>query len=73
MKDDALVARSAVELRAMIGRRQVSPVELMDACIARIEALDPAVNAIAARDLDRARVWAWPTTSPACSPPTGPT
>jgi hypothetical protein len=35
-------------------RRQLSPVELMDACIARIEALNPAVNAIAATDFERA-------------------
>src|SRR6185436_5788907 len=34
----------------------ISPVELLDACIARIEALDPAVNAIAARAFERARV-----------------
>ncbi|HMS78133.1 MAG TPA: amidase [Burkholderiaceae bacterium] len=55
MRDDALVALSAIELRAAIGRRALSPVELLDACIARIEAIDPAVNAIAARDFERAR------------------
>ena len=37
--DAALPERSAVELRRLIGSRQLSPVELMDACIARIEAL----------------------------------
>jgi amidase len=46
---------SAVELRRLIGSREISPVELMDACIARIETFDPAVNAIAARDFERAR------------------
>ena len=46
--DDTLPERSAVELRRLIGSRQLSPVELMDACIARIEAFNPAVNAIAA-------------------------
>ncbi|HKX42667.1 MAG TPA: amidase family protein [Burkholderiaceae bacterium] len=45
----------AVELRRLIGSKQLSPVELMDACIARIEALNPAVNAIAATDFERAR------------------
>jgi Asp-tRNA(Asn)/Glu-tRNA(Gln) amidotransferase A subunit family amidase len=50
-----LPERSAVELRRLIGSRRLSPVELMDACIARIEAFEPAVNAIAARDFDRAR------------------
>ena len=49
---------SAVELRRLIGSRQVSPVELMEACIARIEALNPAVNAIAATDFERARLGA---------------
>jgi amidase len=50
-----LPALSARELRALIARRAVSPVELMDACIARIEALNPAINAIAATDFERAR------------------
>lgn len=53
--DSTLPERSAVELRRLIGSRQISPVELMDACIARIEALDPAINAIAATDFERAR------------------
>ena len=53
--DHALPELTAVELRRLIGARQISPVELMDACIARIEALNPAVNAIAATDFDRAR------------------
>ncbi len=51
----ALPELAAVELRRLIGCRQVSPVELMEACIARIEALNPAVNAIAATDFERAR------------------
>lgn len=49
---------SAVDMRALIGARRLSPVELMDACIARIEAVDPAVNAIAATDFERARAQA---------------
>ena len=53
--DLTLPERSAVELRRLIGSRQLSPVELMDACIARIEAFNPAVNAIAATDFERAR------------------
>lgn len=53
--DAALPELPAVELRRLIGNRQLSPVELMDACIARIEALNPAVNAIAATDFERAR------------------
>lgn len=46
---------SAVEARRLIGARELSPVELADACIARIERLDGAVNAVVARDFDRAR------------------
>ena len=51
----SLVENSAVELRRLIGSRQISPVELLDACIARIEKLNPAVNAICATDFTRAR------------------
>ncbi|MBK9609524.1 MAG: amidase [Betaproteobacteria bacterium] len=51
----SLVALPATELRRLIGIKEISPVELLDACIARIEALDPAVNAMAARAFERAR------------------
>lgn len=47
---------SAVEARALIGCKRLSPVELLDSCIARIEAVDHAVNAMVACDFDRARV-----------------
>ena len=56
MSTSSLVALSATELRRLIGIKAISPVELLDACIERIEALDPAVNAIAARAFDRARI-----------------
>jgi len=52
---DELLALSSVELRRRIGSKEISPVELMDAAIGRIEALNPAVNAIAATDFARAR------------------
>lgn len=55
MTDTSLTQYSAIELRRMIGARRISPVELMDACIARIDALNPAINAICATDFDRAR------------------
>jgi Asp-tRNA(Asn)/Glu-tRNA(Gln) amidotransferase A subunit family amidase len=45
---------SAVELRAMIGRKTISPSELMTASIERIENIDPILNAIPIRDFDRA-------------------
>ncbi|MBR0839062.1 amidase [Bradyrhizobium liaoningense] len=46
---------SAVAARALIGQRKLSPVELTDSCIRRIEAIDPAVNAVVARSFEAAR------------------
>jgi amidase len=46
---------SAVEARRLIGRKALSPVELLESCLARIEAVNPAVNAFVAVDTDRAR------------------
>ncbi|MDH1702074.1 amidase [Comamonas terrigena] len=51
----SLVELSAVELRRLIGTRQISPVELLDACIARIDSVNPYVNAVTATCFDRAR------------------
>ncbi len=58
MADESLTELSAKEARRRIGSKEISPVELLEACVARIEAVDPAVNAICARDFDRARVMA---------------
>lgn len=52
---DALPSLPATELRRLIGAKEISPVELLDSCIERIERLEPAVNSIAARAFDRAR------------------
>jgi Asp-tRNA(Asn)/Glu-tRNA(Gln) amidotransferase A subunit family amidase len=46
---------SAVELRARIGDGEISPVELWESCLARIAAVDPALNAIVALDAERTR------------------
>ena len=46
---------SAVTARRLIGARKLSPVELLESCLARIEAVNPAVNAMVAMDTDRAR------------------
>ena len=46
---------TAVEARRLIGTKRLAPSELLASCIARIEAVDHAVNAIPARDFDRAR------------------
>ena len=42
----------------MIGAKQLAPTELLESCITRIEAVDHAVNAMVARDFDRARATA---------------
>jgi len=46
---------SAVAARRLIGARKLSPVELLESCLARIDAVNPAVNAMVAMDTDRAR------------------
>jgi amidase len=45
----------AVEARRLIGERRLSPVDLLESCIARIEAVNPAVNAVVATCYARAR------------------
>lgn len=52
---DGIAYRSVGELRAMLDARQVSAAELMDHAIGRIEARDPAINAVVVRDFERAR------------------
>lgn len=51
----ALTQLSAVTMRRLIGAKAISPVELLDACVERIEALNPAVNAVTATCFDVAR------------------
>jgi amidase len=46
---------SALEARRAIGARTLSPVELLDSCLARIAATDGAVNAMVALDAAAAR------------------
>ncbi len=45
----------ATVLRGLIGARQASPVEVLDSCIARIEATNPVLNAMVELCLDEAR------------------
>ena len=45
----------AVEARRLIGQKSLSVAELTESCIRRIEEVDPAVNAMVARDFSRAR------------------
>ncbi|MEE4188899.1 MAG: amidase family protein, partial [Roseobacter sp.] len=44
---------SAVDARRLMARGQLSSVDLATACIARVEALNHAVNAVVAHDFDR--------------------
>ncbi len=46
---------TASELRHMIGRKDISPVELVDSCIDRIEAADGQLNAMVTKSYDRAK------------------
>ena len=46
---------TATEARRLIGTKEISPVELVESCIARIEAVDGAVNCMVTRAYDRAR------------------
>src|SRR5919112_1723356 len=50
----SLTRLDAVELRRLIGTKQISPVELLDACIARMGEVNPAVNALCGTDFDPA-------------------
>ena len=47
--------RTATDLIGALAARQISARELLDAAIARIEALDEKINAVVVRDFDRAR------------------
>src|SRR4051812_8814159 len=55
MAASELLSRTARDLRQMIGAKTLSPVELLEASIERIEAVNPLVNAIVATDFARAR------------------
>jgi Asp-tRNA(Asn)/Glu-tRNA(Gln) amidotransferase A subunit family amidase len=45
----------AVQARRLMAEKRLSPVELLESCIRRIEAVDGAVNAMVARCFERAR------------------
>ncbi len=50
-----ITALSAIELRQHIGRKSLSPVEILEAFIEQMNTLNPGVNALCATDFDRAR------------------
>jgi Asp-tRNA(Asn)/Glu-tRNA(Gln) amidotransferase A subunit family amidase len=55
MTDPALCLNDATALAALIRERAVSPVEVVDAFLARIEALNPAINAFCVVAAEEAR------------------
>jgi amidase len=55
---DALIRLTATEAVARLRRREISPLELIDAAERRIAAVEPAVNALPTLCLDRARAHA---------------
>src|SRR4051812_31536483 len=58
MPDDSIALLSAAELARRVRARELSPVEVLEACLARVEALGPAINAVVTPDpraLDEAR------------------
>ena len=55
MSKQELVSLSAVEMRRRIGTKEISPVELLEACLARIEEVNPGLNAVTAMCVARAR------------------
>jgi amidase len=54
-RSDDLIRLTARDAVALLERREVSPLELIDAALARIEAVDGAVNALPIRCPERAR------------------
>src|SRR5258708_21194832 len=55
MRPEEYVAFDAVGLAALTHRGEVTPLELTEAAIERIEALNPRLNAVVERNYDRAR------------------
>jgi Asp-tRNA(Asn)/Glu-tRNA(Gln) amidotransferase A subunit family amidase len=55
MPNTELLALSSVEMRRRIGTKEISPVELLEACLQQIKAINPAVNAVTAMCVERAR------------------
>ena len=55
MTDNSLTRQSARELARLIRTRAVSPVEVLDAYLEVIEALNPKLNAIVTLAADQAR------------------
>jgi amidase/6-aminohexanoate-cyclic-dimer hydrolase len=55
MKAEELARYDGLGLAELVRRREVSAAELLDASIARVEALNPEINAVVTRLYDQAR------------------
>src|SRR5262249_822085 len=55
MKSDEYCRHDALGFADLVRRREVSAAEVCDAAIARIEALNPTLNAVVSRRFDQAR------------------
>jgi amidase len=71
--NDELIRLTATEVVARLRRREVSPLELIDAAAARIEAVDGKVNALPIRffDVARAKARQFMAQKPPADPPPG--
>src|SRR5260370_33820651 len=52
---DVLIRRTAVEVVELLRKGEVTPLELIDASLSRIRAVDPAVNALPTISVEHAR------------------
>ena len=55
MNEEDLCFTPATALAAAVAARELSPVEIVDTVLARIERLEPRINAFATLTADRAR------------------
>ena len=54
--DKNLLEKSAIELKKLIIKKEISPVELIESCIERTESVNVAVNAIVTANYENARL-----------------
>ncbi|MGH9199754.1 MAG: amidase family protein, partial [Vicinamibacterales bacterium] len=66
---DDLTTLSLTDLVRRIARRELSPLEVTDAYLARIEAINPDLNAFVTVTRDRARTDAWRASRTLPTPP----